>query len=48
MPDQPDLHKPYVREATLEDVDYLSTRLRKAVLLYRAWVPYGLWGLMTS
>lgn len=30
MPDQPDLHKPYVREATLEDVVYLSTRLRKA------------------
>lgn len=32
MPDPPALHKPYVREATVEDVDYLSTRLRKADL----------------
>lgn len=32
MPDHEDLHKPYVRDATLDDAIYLSTRLRAADL----------------
>lgn len=32
MPDQGDLHKPFVRDATVEDVFYLSERLRQADL----------------